>query len=197
MPELHEDLQGDVRDYLDRQVRSGFADLETLAESAGEYFANEADRAVVEAFARASLQDVLLALRNEQQHWPSTTDCDRLDAAFTELEANGIVARQNFWCCGTCGLAAIGGEIEQAQAEGVRVRGYTFYHEQDTEAAVEGQGIFLCYGALEHEEPQALEIAREVQQTLESHGLATEWNGTLGQRIGVTLDWKRRLDLST
>src|SRR5215208_3419617 len=112
MPALSDDLQDEVRGYLEKQVRSGFADLETLAHDSGEVFADSAVPADIEAFSRAALQDILIDFRADQKRWPTMTDCDRLDAAFLELEASGIVARQNFWCCGTCGLAAIGDEIE-------------------------------------------------------------------------------------
>ncbi len=33
---------------------------------------------------------------------------------------------------------------------------------------------------------------REIVEALQHHGLKTEWNGTIQQRIGVKLDWKRR-----
>jgi hypothetical protein len=170
----------------------GLADLGTLAHDSSEVFADEAEPSDIEAFARASLQDILIDYRAEQKGWPSPTDCDRLDAAFADLEAKGIIARQNFWCCGTCGLGAIDDEVKQAEASGINVRGFTFYHEQDTEAAVGGRGVFLYYGSVEDAEASALGIAREIEHSLRSHGLETLWDGSLSKRIGVTLDWKRR-----
>ena len=82
--------------------------------------------------------------------------------------------------------------MEQARTSGLNVRGYTFYHEQDTEAAVDGRGIYLYYGAVEDGEERALGIAREIQETLRCHGFATDWDGTFSKRIGVRMDWKRR-----
>jgi hypothetical protein len=192
MPDLPDNLQNEVREYLEKQVRSGFADLATLAHDSGEVYADSAEAADIAAFSRAALQDILIHHCADQKRWPAKTDCDRLDAAFVELQASGIVARQNFWCCGTCGLAAIGDEIEQARVSGLDVRGYTFYHEQDTEAAIDGRGIYLYYGSVDDGERHALGIAREIQEILHRHGLATEWDGTFSKRIGVTIDWKRR-----
>jgi hypothetical protein len=192
MPDLPDNLQNEAREYLQKQVRLGFSDLATLPHDSGEVFADNADPADIEAFSRATLQDILIDYRAHQERWPAKTDCDRLEAAFIELEAHGIVARQNFWCCGTCGLAAIGDEIEQVLNIGLDIRGYTFYHERDSEAAVDGRGIFLYYGAVNRGENHALGIAREIQEILQGHGFATDWGGTSSKRIGVAMDWKRR-----
>src|SRR6185436_3806286 len=156
MPDLPDNLQNNVREFLVKRVRSGFAELETLAHDSGEIFADDAEPADIEAFARAALQDILIDYSADQKRWPVTTACDRLDAAFAELETSGIVARQNFWCCGGCGLAAIDEEMEQARTTGLEVRGYTFYHQQDTEAAVDGRGIYLYYGSVDNSEALAL-----------------------------------------
>lgn len=192
MPELSEDLRNQVRERLEKQLRTGFADFQSLARDSGEVFSDEAEPTDIETFARAALQDILIDYRSEQKRWPATTDCDRLDAAFAELESSGIVARQNFWCCGTCGLAAIDDELKEAESRGTEVRGYTFYHEQDTEAAVDGRGVYLYFGAVADGEADALAIAREIQTALQFYGLETEWDGTYGRRVWVALDWKRR-----
>jgi hypothetical protein len=128
----------------------------------------------------------------KQENWPPVTDYDRLRVAFERLESAGIVTRQDFTCCGTCGAGAIVGEIEIARAGGRAIRGYTFFHMQDTEAAVEGHGLCLAYGATEEGEVPALAVAREVIETLKAEGLKTQWDGTWHQRISVALDWKRR-----
>lgn len=57
------------------------------------------------------------------------------------------MARQNFTCCQTCGLAEIDDEIEVVRAEGRPVRGYAFFHQQDTAGAVEGGS--LCHLVLD------------------------------------------------
>ncbi len=124
--------------------------------------------------------------------WPQT-DCDKLDAAFAELERKGIVARQNLACCTNCGSKDIRDEMELLSRRGQAVRGGTFYHAQDTEAVVEGQGIHLAYCALEEGEDCALEIAREIVATIMRHGLPVMWDGKCETRIFVRMDWKRRI----
>jgi hypothetical protein len=129
-----------------------------------------------------------------------------LDDAFAALEANGVISRQNFTCCGTCGSAEIWDEMKAVEEAGGPVRGYAFYHMQDTESAADGHGIFPNYGACEEGEEAALAIGRDIVTQLEAQGLNCDWNGTQleaqglncdwngdwGKRIAVGLDWKRR-----
>jgi hypothetical protein len=187
-----DDLIGDLRHYIHTDVAAGFYDAADIVERAVDMLSDEMEperlRAPAEQLARAALSAHLRA----QAAWPPVTDCDRLDSAFDELEERGIVARQNFSCCGNCGASEIWAEVEDAEGDGRAVRGYAFYHEQDTEAAVEGQGICLNYGAAEEGEAAALEVARDIVRTLERHGLEVEWDGSWQKRIAVALDWKRR-----
>ena len=133
-------------------------------------------------------------LKAEQIRWPAVTDYDRLDAALEALEMKRIVARQDFTCCGNCGQAEIGAEIADFEEKGVRARGYVFFHQQDTESAVEGHGLYFNYGhALEYDKPEASrDIGRELVAALEGAGLRPKWDGDLGKRVFVGLDWKRR-----
>lgn len=133
-----------------------------------------------------------------ERSWPVPTDCDRLDRAFERLEQAGIVARQDFTCCQTCGHAEIGEEIEQARAHRA-VRGYTFFHQQDTEGAAEYGSLHLAFGAaLPEGTPKEellsaeAQIAGEVVAALRAEGLAPSWNGEVTRRIELPLEWRRR-----
>lgn len=134
------------------------------------------------------MRAILAAHLAEQATWPAITDCDRLDAAFAALEASGIVCRQNFSCCGTCGAYEIWDEAAALEAAGTPVRGYAFYHVQDTESAVRGYGLYLNYGAAAEGEAAALAIAGEIVAALQQRGLRVDWNGQWSRRIGVALD---------
>jgi hypothetical protein len=72
------------------------------------------------------------------------------------------------------------------------VRGYAFYHMQDTERAVVGDGVYLAYGAIEEGPFAATRIAQEICDALRAEGLVVEWDGTVEKRVLVKLDWKRR-----
>lgn len=178
--------------YIQRQVVMGYLKPDEIAGLATELFADELDSAVLGYHARRFVRAIREERQAEQARWPVVTDCERLDAAFAGLERAGIVCRQHFTCCGSCGAAAIWDEMAAAEERGVRVRGYAFFHAQDTEAVMAGDGLFLSYGAVA-EGPAAVEaIGHAVVEALEAKGLETAWDGQWTRRIFVAMDWKRR-----
>lgn len=185
-----------IRTYLELQIAGGFRDPDEIAEAALEYD-EEIEPDVARPIIERLLPQLIAARLGEQKHWPTTTDCDRLDAAFAELTASGIVCRQDFTCCQNCGVAEIGAEIEDEAASGVAPRGYAFYHQQDTEGAVEGHGVHLSFGALNDEAGNALAIGTEIAAVLTRHGLVCIWDGTTARRIQVDLNWQRRLAVTS
>ena len=132
-------------------------------------------------------------LKAEQLQWPTVTEWDRLDAALEALDMAGIVARSDFSCCGNCGVGEMDEELNRLEARGGRPRGYVFFHQQDTEAAVRGQGLYFNYGgAVTESDAEHAGIARELVSALEGAGLKPSWNGDLARRVRVDVDWKRR-----
>lgn len=187
-----EEVQTWIHSQIERNVANGFLTREEILQSARDCFMDEMPEEEIEAFAGSVIDSVIEQHRVEQAGWPETTDCDRLDAAFRSLEEKGVIARQNFSCCGSCGSYEIWDEVAEAERCGVAARGYAFFHQQDTEGAVEGSRLYLNFGAKEEGEDAAIAIGREIQRELEDHGLTTNWDGSLARRIGVSLDWKRR-----
>lgn len=113
----------------------------------------------------------------EQRDWPEVTDCDRLTAAFRDLDVAGITAREHFSCCHSCG-------VREIAEEGVG-RGYVFYHFQDVRRAAEGGGLHLSF-------TPDRGIGEEVAAALRGHGLEVFWDGDPDRRIEVPLSWRRR-----
>lgn len=185
------DVTDELREIIRRELRIGFTPADEVVEVALDVV-EEDDRERFRSAAEHLMAVESQALRREQAGWPAVTDCDRLDRAFDELEGRGIVARQNFSCCQTCGSQEIWGEVDDAAEEGMPVRGHTYYHAQDTERAAEGGGLLLAYGSVEDD--GTAEVGREIVAVLNAHGLATEWDGSPGNRIHASLDWKRRRD---
>ena len=170
----------ELNEYLSLYLRSGFytpQEALTAALEVVEEFEGSAERV------QQLLDTQLSQLSLEQSQWPALTDCQRLDTALRELEQQGIVARQNFTCCGNCGSTEIWDEIEPAH------RGYVFYHMQDTERAVEGGGLYFNYGAVDGQNP--LQIASMLVQSLTDSGLQPQWDGTIKTRVFVPLVWQR------
>jgi hypothetical protein len=79
-----------------------------------------------------------------------------------------------------------------ADEAGMTVRGYAFFHMQDTEAAVEGDGLYLSYGAVADGAGAAEAIGHAVVAALEAKGLDPVWDGEWSRRIFVPMDWRRR-----
>lgn len=182
----------DLRDFIRVQVAAGYAPLAVIVDEAVDAFSDSLPAAAVRE-AATSLADAALAEHlAEQATWPEATDCDRLDAAFAALEAAGIVARQHFTCCGACGATQILDEMDRVAKDGRPVRGYTFFHIQDTEHAVDGDGLFLSYGAPDGNREAAVAIGHEVVAALREQGLEPEWNGRHSHRIGLPIVWRRR-----
>jgi hypothetical protein len=189
---LEEEIAGDMR----RQIAGGYEDRDATIQCTIDIFEDEMERDEVALLAERLYPELIAEHAEAQKSWPETTDYDRLDAAFSALEGKGVIARQNFSCCGTCGSGEIWDEIEEARGAGKPAHGYAFFHMQDTESAVEGGGLYLNYGSEEEGEQGALKVAGEIVEELHSHGLKTDWDGTVGMRIGVPLDWNRRREFA-
>lgn len=188
-----EDLLEDFRSNLSRELAGGYSTPEEALQYATDIMVDDFEPGILDKVGPKILAQELQAHIDRQANWPEVTDCDRLDTAFASLEENGIISRQNFTCCGSCGATEIWDEIHKVKEAGVIARGYAFFHQQDTESAADGDGLYLNYGSIEEGEDAAVEIGREIQRELEAHGLSTDWNGKLSTRINVALDWKRRI----
>lgn len=190
-----QDLYGaldELHGYIRRHVAAGFLEPGEIGVFAAQVFADTLDAAVLRHHVQRYMREILAEQRAEQVFWPTVTDCERLDAAFAALERAGIVARQHFSCCGSCGAAEIWEELAAFDELGTPARGYVFYHRQDTEVAGELGGLYLSYGAVEAGAAPTEAVGRAVVEALEAKGLDSVWDGQWTNRIFAPLDWKRR-----
>lgn len=190
---MNNELSTALHDHIQLQVQCGYDDRDTIIESAVDFLRDEYEDVVELRRLAARLTDSALARHTaEQRTWTHTTDCDKLDEAFAELDRNGIVARQHFTCCQTCGYTEIGYEIDDA-LEYRPVRGYVFYHKQDTEHVVGNDRLYLAYGSLNGTDEDGVAIGHEVVGVLRRYGLSVEWNGLIQKRICIkNIHWQRR-----
>jgi len=94
----------------------------------------------------------------------------RLNSAFRDLRKSGFVARQNFTCCQSCGLAALPKGTEN----------YAFYHRQDAACLRDARkpdqvGVHLAWGG----------DGEQVAAAMRRAGLTVDWNGSESRRIWV------------
>ena len=200
LPELP--LDEDDRAELGRQIWdqliTGRDDVDDFIDFYGEDY--ELTEEQLEA-AFAALRTARLRQQAEIGAYTSRTT-----AAFEELNANGVVARMDFSCCGTCAS----GEIWDERDDSRHWKGYVYFHQQDTDRLVEdgkthiGYGAFppekfdeAAYDALSEDAREALYAADvtllldgEVFPVLRRHGIEPVWDRNLGTRVLLeNADW--------
>ncbi|MFK7766753.1 MAG: hypothetical protein AB8B55_05990 [Mariniblastus sp.] len=130
----------------------------------------------------------------EKQSYPGTTDCDRLDDAFRLMNERGVVAIQNAGYTQSDGFEDVG-EAYNQHPNKETVLGYCFYHGQDLERAVSGDGLFFAFGPVNPADEQTVgvDVGNIVRNALENSGLSVEWDGTFEYRLRVPkLNWQKR-----
>ncbi|MEV7229765.1 hypothetical protein AB0M79_22470 [Polymorphospora sp. NPDC051019] len=150
----------------------------------------------------AAFEKAVAARRNQQRGWGEVRG--NLSQAFAELNELGVLAREDFTCCGTCAAA----EIHDERDESRHWHGYLWFHRQDTEALIASSDgeVYLGYGAyppkdfdqaaydaLPQAEQQAsyqVDLERMLDEiafpVLRRHGMRVEWNRDQARRILVT-----------
>lgn len=192
----HDESRKHLLDRVECAVRGGFEDEEELLDGLEAWVEDELGEphgalvAELDAHARKLLREQ----RVREAGWSEPTLNDAIDSAFEELNANGIIAMENAGYTMSDGWSDVN---EVAGYQDTPPRGAVFYHGQDLERGVAGQGLMLAFGAYESHpskhEAASLAIAREVCDTLERHGVRTEWNGSLNERIRIPpFEWRKR-----
>jgi hypothetical protein len=199
-PVPFEDIRREVIEKSNSTLRQGFNTMASTREFIIDVLKFRFGEDTVSAILDEVLPQLSDAYETQKKSWPEITDCDRLDAAFEELNAKGIMARHHWSCCGSCGTASMPTEFNRLGGKwrGVPITGYVFYDVQGTERALKENQINLDYGSSSFEaskdeyESLSCEVARVACQVLRSHGFKPEWAGTFVHSIDVTLKWQRR-----
>jgi hypothetical protein len=188
-----DDLTDTMLGCVDGWVWYGFHSVDELDEQIdGDAEDDDFDVERVKAYAA----EVLRKKRVAEAAWPAETDCDRLDRAFDRLRAQSICAL-HFPESGYTmqhGQAAV---LEAIEADGVpddRYIGFCFYHAQDMDNALDGEGLRVAFGStVSDEDEDFVRIGRKVCDALQREGLRTDWDGTANTRIHLPdLRWQRR-----
>ena len=89
-----------------------------------------------------------------------------LNTAFRALRKQGYFARQNFWCCTSCGLYA----VPEDKAET-----FVFYHRQDADRLAETGATYLAWAG----DPAVIRSA------FECAGMTVEHDGSEAKKFLV------------
>lgn len=181
------DIDKYILNAIKIQVWSGFNDYEDIQDLISDLLENGAD----ERMLRDSVDIEFKEKYKAEQSWPDITDFDKLDPTFQTLSNDGIL------CLHNAGYTMSDGHedadtVLSKHANG-QFFGYCFYHGQDVERAVIGEGLTLAYDHIAGDVPDKIKVATKIQQELEQAGFVLEWDGTVEKRIRLTnFDWKHR-----
>ena len=127
--------------------------------------------------------------RRREAHFPDVTVNDRITAAFEAMAGEGLIALENAGYTRSDGWDDV-----REVADGVPdAFGGVFYHGQDVEQALAGEGLNVRFGAFSGRDDDAREVARRAIGLLEAHGVPTRWSGDVGRVVTVApFAWRRR-----
>ena len=121
---------------------------------------------------------------------------ERLNDAFKLLRKQGLIARQSFGCCGSCGSYEIATKMEEMLDAGKSALGYVFYNKQSAEAFNGDRADGLLYisyadgstNKYPNNTPKSSEeIGKMVLLAMKLSGLVAEWNGDTDTCVLVKL----------
>ncbi|MCB9657560.1 MAG: hypothetical protein H6726_07940 [Sandaracinaceae bacterium] len=166
-------------------VWSGFYAPEELRDIADEVWEDDLDEDALRSAVALEFERKAQA----ERAWPAVTDCDRLDAAFESAERDGFITLQNAGYTQSDGLAEV---LALRNERGGSALRYCFYHGQDLERALEGDGLLIAFGAF-FDDAMVIDAGERLVSILERAGLDVAWDGDPEQRILLpNVAWMRR-----
>ena len=126
-------------------------------------------------------------------------DTAKLNAAFKALRKAGLVARQNFSCCGGCAGSQIAEEFGAADEakRAARMKGGVYFHKQNGEALKNGGDLYVSFGQIEYtaadktkivSEMKCVDVGKLAVRIFEEAGLKVEWSGSANFAILIKAD---------
>lgn len=183
-----------IFDSIYTQVRSGFYSLEDIQNNIIEEIEdNGFEDEISEDWAHEHIEKVYKELEEESKLWGDQTQTDCLIAAFDELATKRFIALHY------AGYTNDDGEYEVVEIERAlrdnkeKSEGYCFYHGQDLERAVRGEGLYLSFQKINNEsDAVSKEVAKKIIAILEKHNLKVDWDGKATNRIFLPeFKWQR------
>ena len=176
-----------VADSIDKWIWSGFYAHDDIGQMVDDIIGEDADAGELKSLIGPKLRAKL----RDERSWPGVTDCDRLDQVFYQLHEQGICALANAGYTMSEGYCEVSEAV--ADAPDGHYTGFCFYHGQDVERAIEGEGVMLAFGDLADDRQRSIATGQVIAGALRQAGFQVEWDGTVGTRINLPeFDWKRR-----
>ena len=121
---------------------------------------------------------------------------EKLTKAFKLLRKEGLIAKQNFSCCGSCASYEIGEQAKtRAKKFGKFPKGSVFYNRQSTESMEITGTVYLSYGAFYSRNDikrkecfDDVEIGKLIVEKMKEVGLKTKWDGDADKCVQVDVE---------
>ena len=175
-----------LRTFARVQVWSGYTDDEHMRAEVFEAVHDEVkDLERAQELTDRFVADALSEIVEQAAQWPEPTAFDRLQAAFAELEAEGVIVLQaveDHWEATE--------RLEREAARGSTPAGIAYFTHPDVWHAVEHQMLELnvWHGSSANVAPGD-DLLELVQRVLSDHGISSLFDEG---RIEITLAWQRR-----
>lgn len=111
---------------------------------------------------------------------------DEVTQLFRFFRKRGWFARQNYWCCMSCGCAALEEDLKDRDR-------WVFYHQQDADA-FNGRGVltkklYLAFGDDKGNPKKTKMLGQELLELIRvGGGMRAEWDGNPNTRIAILPD---------
>lgn len=112
-----------------------------------------------------------------------------LTDVFAKLRKAKLIARQNFSCCGGCGLSEIMSDIEEKH---LTPKGFVFFHRQDTEHWETAKSrkpndawLHVRFGSIQEGDDADKEIGEIVAKAFRDGGWDVDWDGDPRKTVTV------------
>jgi len=176
-----------VREWIDIQARSGFADLDTIFEDLQEIVEDEGLN--YHSGWRTEMKGALAKQKTREAGFPKVTANDRLTSAFAVMNAQGLIALEDAGYTQSDGWGDLG---ELYHESGKTAKGGVFYHRQDVEGVLFGVGLNIRFGGF-GENDSAVAIGRKAVEILRQHGFDPIWDENPDRTIELPpFEWQRR-----
>jgi hypothetical protein len=184
---MTDETENYIASVIHMWVWSGFYTKEDVNENLNDIL----DDGVDETKMQRLIDEEFIEKSAQESTWLATTDCDRLDMVFRDLNNAMVIALQNAGLTMSDGLGDVG-SVHQQKPHGT-YQGYCFYHGQDMEKAIAGEGLMLAYGDMKNTDEGKAKIAELITKTLAAHGFSNDWDGNVQKRIRIpNIIWQRR-----
>ena len=115
---------------------------------------------------------------------------NKLTKAFAIMRNFGLIAKQNYLCCQSCGCFGMATLANELKDKGKEPIGYAFYHNQDKANMVKSGKFYIAYGGFDTTKYGKFglddkTVGEKIMKALKLLDIEAEWNGNPNTRIFV------------